>query len=305
MTILQLKVCMAIKKYGSISSAAKELELSQPNASNYIKSLENEIGFAIFNRSKSGTIITEKGQAFLEHAAKLMEEHDTIMSINKMEEIYRLRIGITNYTTAIEPFLKLCEKHKDDKVCDLKYLSVSIEEGLNQLDNYNLDLVFTAILKSQVAGLKANCKKYNLIGIPICEFPASINLRKDHPAIKEGKCFNITQGSDAMKDYPYVSYRNFYEDNSSTGYNDSNFVQSSYNIIVDGIDVRLRVLSCTNGFSFGVMPSIRTSEKYNLASFPVPGIKLEVFCISRKTDKSKKEILEYIELLKEELHLNN
>jgi len=303
MTPLQIKVAIMINELGSISQAANELGISQPNASNYLKMLENEIGFPIFNRTKTGSVPTEKGNIFLIHAKKMMIEQESIMKIQKYENIFRLRLGTVNYYSAIEPFIKLCAKHRDDMLSDVKYESISIEEGMKELENYNLDIIFSPILKSQITGVTKTCKTNNLSIISLCELPATINIRKGHPMENDDRIKNITQGCDCMKDYPYVTYRNLYKDSTSTGYNDSCYIQSSYIIHVDEVDIRARMVSETNAFSIGMFPSRTLTERYNTVSFPIPGVTLNVICVVRKGEEEKKEIKEYLELLKEELNI--
>lgn len=304
MTIFQLKMAIAVKECGSISNAAKELEVSQPNASNSIKLLENEIGFELFKRTKSGITVTEKGQEFLKHARRILSEHDSVMELKNHNEVYQLRLGSVNYRPAVVPFLKICEQHRDDKECDFKYFNVSIKEGIDELDKYNLDVVFVPIMKTQLAGLISICKKTHLTMIPICELPTSISVRKDHPAALDGRCKNMTFGSDAMKDFPYIAYRRQSDDFDATGFTDSDLVQYSYKMFVDEIDVRMKLLASTNAFSFGILNSHKFREQYGLVSFPVPGVSLEIYCIIRDTDSDRKEINEYISLLREELQMS-
>jgi len=131
--------------------------------------------------------------------------------------------------------------------------------------------------------------------------PADVTLRKDHPAIADGRCKNLTQGSDAMKDFPYVTNRELQEDASSTSLNDSDFVQCSYKIVVDEVDMKLRLISVTNAFSFGIRTTNAMMQRYGLASFPVPGITLEAFALIRTGEADRREIRDYMTLLRREL----
>lgn len=54
MNLKQIKYAVSVAKYKSFSKAAKELYLSQPNISQNINSLENEIGYKIFHRTNQG-----------------------------------------------------------------------------------------------------------------------------------------------------------------------------------------------------------------------------------------------------------
>lgn len=71
------------KKTGSITRAANNLYMEQPNLSKAIKSLEESVGAPIFKRSSKGVVPTPRGKEFLEHARKVLKE------IEKMEGVYR------------------------------------------------------------------------------------------------------------------------------------------------------------------------------------------------------------------------
>lgn len=301
MTPLQIRVVLCTAEMGSISAAAKKLNIAQSNASNSIKALEKELGFAIFLRAQSGAALTEKGSLFVEHARRLMFEQEQIMGIRHQGETYTLRLGAVNYYTAIEPFLKLCAAHRDDAQSNFRYFSTSVEEGIEELAKRNLDVLVAPVLNSQITGLRTSCKENNLSMLNICTIPAVILVRKGHPAALDGRCEGIVQGSDALKEFPYVAFRNLFEDNSSTGYRDTDFVQCSYKMYVDEVDVRLRMVSSTNAFAFGCQSSASLLKRYGLVSFPVPGITLDMYCVTRTGEGDRREIADYLELLREEL----
>ena len=62
MNITELRYLVAIRKWGSVSAAAKQLYAAQPNVSKALKNLEEEYGIRIFERSSTGMIPTEQGQ---------------------------------------------------------------------------------------------------------------------------------------------------------------------------------------------------------------------------------------------------
>ena len=74
MNTLHLKYVLEVEKSGSISQAAQNLFMAQPNLSKAIKDLEGELGYKIFRRTTSGVNVTEKGAEFLYHAKKAMEQ---------------------------------------------------------------------------------------------------------------------------------------------------------------------------------------------------------------------------------------
>ena len=113
MTIQQFRIVLEVAKTGSISRAASNLYLSQPNASNSIRALEKELGYTIFNRTNTGIIVTEQGQRFLTHARKLLSEVEQIEDVKNEAHVYRLHLGILSYAPTVEAFLRLCAEYAD------------------------------------------------------------------------------------------------------------------------------------------------------------------------------------------------
>ncbi len=61
------RVCLA----GTISGAARELNISQPSVSNAIAALEARLGTRLFDRSRSGIVLTAEGEALKVRAQML------------------------------------------------------------------------------------------------------------------------------------------------------------------------------------------------------------------------------------------
>ena len=60
MNLLDLKYAVEIEKTGSITKAANNLFMGQPNLSKAIKELENEIGITIFRRTTKGVLLRKR-----------------------------------------------------------------------------------------------------------------------------------------------------------------------------------------------------------------------------------------------------
>lgn len=74
MNTQQLYYLTEIERTRSISQAAENLYMSQPNLSRLLRETEESIGFAIFQRTRRGVQPTEKGQQFLCHAKNVLRE---------------------------------------------------------------------------------------------------------------------------------------------------------------------------------------------------------------------------------------
>ncbi len=73
MKLEQIEYVAKIEEYHSINQAAKSMYFTQPFLSSNIKSLEEELGFKIFNRSTHGVTLTDEGKKFLEYGNQILE----------------------------------------------------------------------------------------------------------------------------------------------------------------------------------------------------------------------------------------
>lgn len=95
MNTLYLKYVLEIEKTGSISQAAQNLYMAQPNLSKAIKELEKDLGYPIFKRTSSGAVITEMGAEFLYHARKIMEQIAEIEKLSDRKAAHNMQFKIS------------------------------------------------------------------------------------------------------------------------------------------------------------------------------------------------------------------
>ena len=81
----QLNCLYEIAQTGSITSAAKNLFISQQAVSNSIKQLEEELGVQLMVRSATGITLTAEGQEAVEFAQQMLKERDAF----KQKMMYR------------------------------------------------------------------------------------------------------------------------------------------------------------------------------------------------------------------------
>lgn len=88
MTLQQLRYIIAIEKNASFNKAAKSLYISQPSISTAVRDLEEELGVAIFKRTKKGITLTTDGQELLKYAYQMIDQEDALKRhfLNKRED---------------------------------------------------------------------------------------------------------------------------------------------------------------------------------------------------------------------------
>ena len=85
MNIKQIQYALQLYQTGSFNKAAKTLYQSQPNLSNTIRSLEEELDYQIFIRTAQGVTPTEKGLRFLGIANAMMEQYEALLKVSQEE----------------------------------------------------------------------------------------------------------------------------------------------------------------------------------------------------------------------------
>lgn len=202
---------LEVKKCGSISRAAQNLFISQPNLSTSIKSLEELLGFEIFERSAKGIIPTPEGALFIKSAEIIVSELDNIRRIPELcstSDSKGLSVVCVYSPLILELFMQFINSSK------VKHAKNTFKEtGLNHAMQ---DIISKAYRVGFFYDFEVNhykrialAEKYNLeINLLHHKIPIMAYMNKDHPMGGRAS-INIEE----FKKYPLVTYEDFaYED---------------------------------------------------------------------------------------------
>lgn len=116
MELRQLEYFCAIAETGSISEAARRLNMSQPPLSYQIHQLEEELNVTLFERSRQGVELTEAGKILRKRAEDLLSyAGSTKLEVAKAGSKRVLRVGITPTTvTILMPYIARFSKKNPD-----------------------------------------------------------------------------------------------------------------------------------------------------------------------------------------------
>lgn len=97
-TVRQIQYFIAIAEALSFNQAAKRLDVSQPTLTTQIVAFEEALGLQLFERSRSGTILTAVGRDLLSNARRVIEEFQGL--IDQAASVSRgpagtYRLGVT------------------------------------------------------------------------------------------------------------------------------------------------------------------------------------------------------------------
>lgn len=94
MEIRQLEYFLMVSRVNSFTRAAERLYVSQPAVTNAVRSLEDELGIQLFDRSQKQALLTTEGKIFFAHVEQIMNGiSNTLEEINSLKN---LGTGIVN-----------------------------------------------------------------------------------------------------------------------------------------------------------------------------------------------------------------
>jgi DNA-binding transcriptional LysR family regulator len=145
MNTLFFKYAVEIERTRSISRAAENLFMAQPNLSKAVRELEYEVGFSIFERSSRGVIPTPRGRDFLLHARKILDElrHINTLTAGENPERQSFSLSMPRSSYIAEGFIRFVKTLDSGKA-----ININIQEtgSLQTVDNvvenrFNLGII--------------------------------------------------------------------------------------------------------------------------------------------------------------------
>lgn len=117
MTDRRLQYVVSTARYGSFTAAAERVGVTQSAITKSVADLEQQLGYAIFNRTARGVILTEEGRSFVERASRVLEETEDLLrgaSVGSDHYAGLLRIGVCPPSLEwllVEPLSTLISRH--------------------------------------------------------------------------------------------------------------------------------------------------------------------------------------------------
>ncbi|NLL78021.1 MAG: LysR family transcriptional regulator [Clostridiales bacterium] len=131
-----------IERTGSITKAAHNLFMAQPNLSKAIKELEKQLGYEIFERTQAGIIPTEKGRNFLVHAKSIMEHVEELEALGASELVdnQKLRISIPRGSYIAEGFTEFVSELNKEQGMEITIQETNSMQAINNVAYEKFDL---------------------------------------------------------------------------------------------------------------------------------------------------------------------
>lgn len=148
MNTKQLKYVITLAEERNFTAAAERLYVTQPSLSQYISSLEKELGTTLFDRSTKPLSLTVAGEAYLAAAHKILLEEDALLRrIGEIEDLEtgRLTIGASTYQTSYLLPKSVAAFHQKYPGIQISIYEDKMETLMEQLQNGGVDLVIGSV----------------------------------------------------------------------------------------------------------------------------------------------------------------
>lgn len=145
MNLMSLRYVVEIDRTRSISKAAENLYMSQPNLSRAIKDLEQLLHITVFKRTNKGIEVTAEGEEFIQYAKKILADVEFVekryQNKEKIEEKFSIlgpRASYIGYA-----FLMFTKHLNQSKTMEITYKETNSLKAINKVlqGEYRLGII--------------------------------------------------------------------------------------------------------------------------------------------------------------------
>jgi len=135
MNLQHFKYAVEVEKTGSISQAAENLYMNQPNLSKAIKDLEHSLGITLFHRTSRGVTPTAEGKEFLEYARNILAQVEKMQAhfSGQNQNVHTLRLSIPRSSYIAEAFTAFVGSLDPQKGMDITFVEVGTLQAIRNI----------------------------------------------------------------------------------------------------------------------------------------------------------------------------
>jgi len=183
MNIQHLKYVIEVERTGSITQAAENLFMNQPNLSKVIRELEDEMGFTIFKRSSRGIELTARGATFLDYAKQVVSLINEMAALNKPHDSsqQRLSLAVPADGCIAEAFIRFMMSLDHSCPMDLNFMETGMMDTIDAVLRGRAGLGIIRYKEVNEPQVLRHLAEKELKSSLINEFACCILVAKDSP----------------------------------------------------------------------------------------------------------------------------
>jgi DNA-binding transcriptional LysR family regulator len=185
MELYQLKTFVAVAQEGNLTRAAERVFTSPPAVSAQIKSLEDELGVKLFERTPRGMVLTEAGQRLLDEAQRTLQSAQRMRAA--AQQLRGTAQGVVRFGTVSDPvalrlgdaLVRLAERHPQ--------VTLQLHQGLSLdmiplLGRGELDCAYLMTDRERIDGLEL--VRLGAVDLVVA-LPASMAETRPHDTLQD------------------------------------------------------------------------------------------------------------------------
>lgn len=203
MTLQQLRYIVEIYKTGSITKAAANLFMSQPNLSSAIKELESEIDTSIFVRTTKGVFPTQEGEQFISYVQSILSQIDRLEFIfkNQKSQAVTLNIACVRSSYVAKTISDYYNSIPKDSAINLHITETTPIKVMETLANSEADIGRVSFLEQSYKFFNDLVKKNRLIMEVLWKAKSYVLISSNNPLAEKAEL-----NMDMLKDYTRIYY---------------------------------------------------------------------------------------------------
>lgn len=255
MTLLSYQVFKTVADQGSFRKAADILGLTPSAISHTITSLENELGFSVLNRSKSGVTLTNYGEHLLPYVNAVLNSDESLQqAIAEFNGLKQGKVKVGCFSSVCTNWLPdiMHSFQKEFPEIIIEVFQGTYDDVAYWIKNGIVDLGFLSVSSAGDIPIE-----------PLYKDPLLCVVPKGMKRITQNEHMEI----DEMRTYQFVTQRestdadiqNFLKENSLD-------VQSNYHVVDDLSTIAM----VAHGFGICLMPEMVMNDiPYQVDCYPV------------------------------------
>jgi len=272
MNLQYLQYIIEIDHYGSISSAAEKLYISQPYLSRVLKEVEKRYQITIFTRGKDGITATTSGRLFIDMAKDLVDSAAHFeRSFEDYQDIHRLRIATGTTSHTMDAFLEMLPIMGDGGFRFYYRESSSVEEVVEDIYTNSADIGVIVLTDQNQSDFHKLLKIRNIVCKTLFETKCWLVCGDQHPLLKVAPDYtleDIYQFGFVLHPDEHSRRKRTIENFYGTSFIDLGRIKQI--IYVNSRSALHNVLMHTNFLSSGIAPARGQISSYHIASLPLP-----------------------------------
>lgn len=295
MTIQQIQYILETYRTGSISKAAGNLFLTQPNLSGAIRSLEKELGFPVFIRTNKGITPTEQGLLVLEQAGRISESYEKMLRVADHMTGACVRISGVAYTPVCEAYVKLCQLYQDRERLQFSYSQLPFTEAVEKLYLSLLDFAVVLMMPNELPEAEKLAGARGIALESVCEIPVVLRIGPNHPLYREPEI-----KLEDFKQYTFVDY-------DSLPFSQSEELRALLHfsrdrvVLVSDRDSKCKLVADGTMYSIGCKLPDSANRRFGFRNIPLGKLHFLMVFLSQEKKKLPQEAVQYRELVLQEL----